>query len=238
MMLVADGEDDEDKSDRVPPELFQDLMTIQEFSKMNKFMVRPLPYEMNGLEPVLSGDQMTEYLQKYNHCFVDNLNQLLKDTEYMLKKEKYSQLTELSNEIKYNVGGLKNYIFFWESLSPIKEDEMTPGSDTDLMKYIQHQWGDFESFKRAFSETIDNIEGASWAWLCYNKRSNTLEIRTTNNHGFTIDQYDSIVPLLSSDTDINSKYMEFVGDVPKFEYVLWKLVDWNRVANRLAEAKA
>jgi len=81
---------------------------------------------------------MTEYLQKYNHCFVDNLNQLLKDTEYMLKKEKYSQLTELSNEIKYNVGGLKNYIFFWESLSPIKEDEMTPGSNTDLMKYIQH----------------------------------------------------------------------------------------------------
>jgi len=56
MMLVADGEDDEDKSDRVPPELFQDLMTIQEFSKMNKFMVRPLPYVINCLEPVLSGD--------------------------------------------------------------------------------------------------------------------------------------------------------------------------------------
>jgi len=35
MALVADGEGDRDESDRVPPERFQDLVTIQEFAKMS-----------------------------------------------------------------------------------------------------------------------------------------------------------------------------------------------------------
>jgi len=38
-----------------------------------------------------------------------------------------------------------------------------------------------------FSEAVDGIEGSSWAWLAYNKSSRKLEIRTTNNNGFTID---------------------------------------------------
>lgn len=50
----------------------------------------------------------------------------MKDTEYMLKKEKYGQVSELANEIKFNVGGLKNYIFYWEGLSSKKDGDMTP----------------------------------------------------------------------------------------------------------------
>ena len=123
----------------------------------------------------------------YNHTFVENLNQLLKDTDYMIKKEKFSQVSQLANEVKYNIGGLKNYIFFWESLSPIKEGDVTPYDENDLMSSIDKQWGDYDSFKREFSEVVDGIDGASWAWLTYNKKSRQLEIRTTNNHGFTID---------------------------------------------------
>lgn len=73
----------------------------------------------------MSEDHINEYMKKYDYFYVDNLNQLLKDADYMLKSEKYGQVSELANEIRYNMGGFKNYYFYWASLCPQKVEGLT-----------------------------------------------------------------------------------------------------------------
>lgn len=61
------------------------------------------------------------------------------------------KIMELLHAVKYNVGGHLNYVFFWESLTPISEGGgVIPSYDSDLGKAINKKFGSFNSFKHRF----------------------------------------------------------------------------------------
>lgn len=46
------------------------------------FDLPPLPYPMNALEPYISEKTMEFHYGKHHKAYVDNLNKLVKDTEF------------------------------------------------------------------------------------------------------------------------------------------------------------
>ena len=46
------------------------------------FDLPPLPYEMNALEPYISTTTMEFHYGKHHRAYVDNLNKLIKGTEF------------------------------------------------------------------------------------------------------------------------------------------------------------
>lgn len=83
---------------------------------------KPLPYPLNGLEPVISENLMSYHYGKHHTTYVNNLNGLIGKAKAALDAGNTLDYVELSQAIKFNGGGHLNHEFFWESLSPVDKD--------------------------------------------------------------------------------------------------------------------
>ena len=78
------------------------------------------------------------------------------------------------------------------------------------------------------------IMGEGWAWLAFNKQSGNLEIVTTANNDLLI-LNDEQIPLLTIDVWDHS-----TSDLARAKFMrdMWKIINWNKVGERLAAAKS
>ena len=82
---------------------------------------KPLSYELNGLEPILSEQLMTIHYTKHHATYVRNLNMLSEKAQNAINNGDYTTYVDLAQAIKFNGGGHLNHEFFWESLAPLEE---------------------------------------------------------------------------------------------------------------------
>ena len=109
--------------------------------------LKNLPYEIGGLEPVISGHLMDYHYGRHHRTYVNNLNGLLEKAGEALNTGKQEEYIKLCNAIKFNGGGHLNHEFFWETLAPIKEGGgALPDKNTDLNKLMEESWGSVADF--------------------------------------------------------------------------------------------
>lgn len=102
-----------------------------------KVALPPLPYELNGLEPVISAKLLDFHYNKHHKAYADNLNAKTQEAEDALKAGDVRKVVSLTQAIKFNGGGFYNHNFFWESLAPIKEGGgHRPENGSDLHNHI------------------------------------------------------------------------------------------------------
>ena len=84
------------------------------------FILPPLPYTYDALEPHIDARTMEIHYTKHHQAYVDNLNAALKDYPEWQKKsldEIVSSIDKLPKDIaitvKNNAGGHFNHSFFW-----------------------------------------------------------------------------------------------------------------------------
>ena len=90
----------------------------------------------------------------------------------------------------------------------------------------------FNAFFFKFVDAINKIEGPGYCLLAYNKMHDNLEIITTSDcQNLIFDQADDRVPILSIQTYDTYNYNDVTINI-------WKLVNWNKVAERLETAQS
>ena len=52
-------------------------MQMRQFATFQKAVLKPLPYALNGLEPVISEHLMSFHYSKHHQTYVNNLNGLM-----------------------------------------------------------------------------------------------------------------------------------------------------------------
>ena len=84
------------------------------------FTLPPLPYADNALEPVISANTISFHYGKHHKTYVDNLNNLVKGTDY-----ESATLEKIINEtagkadkapLFNNAAQIWNHTFYWNSL--------------------------------------------------------------------------------------------------------------------------
>ena len=195
--------------------------------------LKPLPYEMSALEPVISGHQMEFHYGKHHRTYVNNLNQLNLQAAEAMEKNDIASYIKLANSIKFNGGGHLNHEFFWESLAPIKEGGgALPDAGTPIRRAIEEEWGTIENFQEYFNTHTARLEGSGWGWLIYNKASGTLEYRQTRNQDMPSDLSADYAPLLTIDIWEHAYYLDYKNLRPVFLKEMWKVVNWQKIAER------
>merc|ERR1712086_1089920 len=183
---------------------------LRQFASFQKAVLKPLPYALNGLEPVLSEHLMSFHYSKHHQTYVNNLNGLMEQAATALEVGDHQKVTELSQAIKFNGGGHVNHEFFWESLAPVANGGgVAPATDSDLGSSLTKAFGSFDNFVANFSASTVGIQGSGWGWLAYNKQTGDLEIRTTANQDRLVDQGAHLVPLLTVDVWEHAYYLDF-----------------------------
>ena len=143
------------------------------------FDLPPLPYPMNALEPYISEKTMEFHYGKHHKAYVDNLNKLVKDTEFEnMPLEEVVKNTAGRKEftgIFNNAAQAWNHAFFWNCMQ--KNGGGEPSGE--LKKKIERDFGSYENFRSEFKTAATTQFGSGWAWLV--EKDGKLSVMKTAN---------------------------------------------------------
>ncbi len=206
---------------------------LENFSKAaqsgNTYVLAPLPYADNALEPVISAHTMSFHYGKHHKTYVDNLNKLVADTA-LAGQSLENIITATAGQadkagIFNNAAQVWNHMFYWHSLSP-KGGGEPPAS---LKQKIEASFGSVEACKKEFANAAVTQFGSGWAWLV--QEGDKLAIAKTGNADSPLTKNSR--PLLTIDVWEHAYYLDYQNRRPDYvNTILDKLINWEfAVAN-------
>merc|ERR1712079_788688 len=118
-------------------------------SQAPRIQLKPLPYEMGALEPIMSGLTLDFHYGKHHRTYVNNLNNLMEQQAEAQARGDIQKAISLSTPIKFNGGGHLNHEIFWASLCP-QADSALPESGP-LYDAIIEGWESIDNFINMFN---------------------------------------------------------------------------------------
>ena len=192
------------------------------------FSLPELPYARNALVPHISEETLDYHYGKHHQAYVNNLNNLIKDTEFATQSLE-DIIQNSDGGIFNNAAQVWNHTFYWNSLSPNGGGEPSG----PLLQAIIDSFGSFAAFKEQFSKAAVGQFGSGWAWLTKDKSGN-LEIFSTSNAGTPMTQ--GKIALLTCDVWEHAYYIDTRNDRAKYVDSFWELVNWDFAQNNFAKS--
>ena len=187
------------------------------------FVLAPLPYADNALEPVISANTLSFHYGKHHKTYVDNLNKLVAGTDLAGKSlEEIIAATAGQADkagIFNNAAQVWNHMFYWHSLSPNGGGEPSGA----LKEKIDAAFGSVDNCKKELTTAALTQFGSGWAWLVLD--GGKVAIAKTANADSPLTK--NLRPLLTIDVWEHAYYLDFQNRRPDYVgTVLDKLVNW------------
>ena len=198
------------------------------------FELPPLPYPMDALQPHMSSRTLEFHHGKHHKAYVDNLNNLVKDTPFARQSLediiKATAKDEAKAGVFNNAAQVWNHTFFWNCMKPHGGGQPTG----DVAKGIEQAFGGLDKFKQEFKQAATTQFGSGWAWLVND--GGKLKITKTPNAVNPLSQGHTA--LLTCDVWEHAYYLDFQNRRPDFvQTFLDHLVNWEFVAKSLSGAR-
>jgi Fe-Mn family superoxide dismutase len=200
------------------------------------FELPSLPYAYNALEPNIDAMTMEIHHSKHHNAYVNNLNAALEKHPELEGKSLADLVSALDSvpqdirtAVRNNGGGHFNHSLFWTVMSPNGGGE----PEGDLANAIGEAFGDFASFKDAFSKAAATRFGSGWAWL--GLKNGKLAVLSMPNQD--VPMMENLTPILGIDVWEHAYYLKYQNRRPEYVANWWNVVNWQEVARRFAEAK-
>ena len=197
-------------------------------SENSEIVLPPLPYAENELEPYISAQTVMLHYGKHLKGYIDNVNRLIKEISNLEGKDLETIVKQSEGSLYNNAAQAWNHIFYSDAFSP--HAQHLPSGN--LEKQINKQWGNFENFKTAFTNTANNLFGSGWVWLIKNKNG-TLDIIGESNAGNVLKGNGK--PLLGVDIWEHAYYLDYQNRRAEHIDGLWNIIDWSIVDRRYNE---
>lgn len=185
-----------------------------------------LPYSKNALEPHISAETLELHHGKHHAAYVNNLNNLISDTEFK-KVSLEDIILKSSGGVFNNAAQIWNHSFYWNCLKPGGGGEPI-GS---MAEAIKSTFGSFEDFKKEFTQKAVTLFGSGWAWLVKNK-DGSIAIEQTSNAGTPMTSDKKA--LLTCDVWEHAYYIDYRNARPKYVESFWNLVNWDFAAKNFS----
>jgi superoxide dismutase, Fe-Mn family len=194
------------------------------------FVLPPLPYAENALEPVISANTISFHYGKHHKTYVDNLNNLVKGTDY-----ESAPLEKIINEtagkadkapLFNNAAQIWNHTFYWNSLKGNGGGK--PSGKVAQM--IDAAFGGYDNFKKELAATTVSQFGSGWGWLVVD--GGALKIVKTANAEVPFTKGQK--PLLTIDVWEHAYYLDHQNKRAAYvDAVIDKLLNWDFAAQNL-----
>ena len=189
----------------------------------SQFILAPLPYADNALEPVISANTLSFHYGKHHKTYVDNLNNIVAGTD--LAGQSLEQIIRAvagkadKAGIFNNAAQVWNHMFYWHSLSPNGGGE----PPADLKQKIEQSFGSLDACKKEFANAAMTQFGSGWAWLVQD--GDKIAIAKTGNAESPITQ--NVRPLLTIDVWEHAYYLDYQNRRADYvNTILDKLINW------------
>ena len=186
-----------------------------------------LPYAPNALEPVISEQTINFHYGKHLQNYVNTLNNLIKGTE--LEGKSVEEIVKVAPEgpVFNNAGQTLNHtLYFIQFKSPVSGN-VPQGK---IAEAINSSFGDFETFKKEFTQAAVSLFGSGWAWLSQDQ-SGKLVIPKEPNGGNPL--RSGLNPLMGIDVWEHAYYLDYQNRRPDHIAAVWDIIDWEVVGKRM-----
>ena len=186
-----------------------------------------LPYAPNALEPVISEQTINFHYGKHLQNYVNTLNNLIKGTE--LEGKSVEEIVKVAPEgpVFNNAGQTLNHtLYFIQFKSPVSGN-VPQGK---IAEAINSSFGDFETFKKEFTQAAVSLFGSGWAWLSQDQ-SGKLVITKEPNGGNPL--RSGLHPLMGIDVWEHAYYLDYQNRRPDHIAAVWDIIDWEVVGKRM-----
>lgn len=201
------------------------------------FVLAPLPYANNALEPHFDALTMEIHHDRHHNAYVTNLNAAVAGTAHEGKslEELLASVSTLSPAIRNNGGGHYNHDLFWNILSP-NGGGAPVGT---LAKAIDAKFGSFDAFKDEFKKAGIGRFGSGWAWLVAQK-DGSIAISSTPNQDNPLMDVAEVkgYPVIGLDVWEHAYYLKFQNKRPDYIDSFWNVIDWAAAEKRYLAAQA
>ncbi|MDO6745386.1 superoxide dismutase [Tenacibaculum soleae] len=200
------------------------------------FNLPELGYAYDALEPNIDARTMEIHHSKHHNGYTTKLNAAVAGTDLEGKsiEDILANLDMSNGAVRNNGGGFYNHSLFWTVMNPEDRGYLSGG----LKDAIEAEFGSKEAFIDAFSKAAATQFGSGWAWLCVHP-GGKVEVCSTPNQdnplmpGVTCGG----TPILGLDVWEHAYYLNYQNRRPDYIDAFFKVINWNEVEKRYAEAK-
>jgi Fe-Mn family superoxide dismutase len=201
----------------------------------NDFMLMPLGYSFDALEPFIDKQTMEIHYTKHHNAYVTKLNEAkAKITSWKFKniEDVLGNLNAIPNDLKAavrnNAGGHYNHTLFWSLL----KTNTQPSEKT--LKAISENFESLENFKQQFSKAAMGTFGSGWVWLI--KQDGKLKIVSTPNQDNPLMKgiiQDLGTPIIALDVWEHAYYLKYQNKRVDYVTAFWSVLNWDKVGELL-----
>jgi superoxide dismutase, Fe-Mn family len=201
------------------------------------FKIDPLTYPVNALEPHIDARTMEIHHDRHHQAYVTNLNTIAKDNPQIAAMPIADVLGNLGNVseairigVRNNLGGHANHTMFWQIMGPNggqPEGEVLAAIDRDL--------GGVEKMQTDFDAAGLRVFGSGWTFVTV-ATDGKLTLETRPNQDTPL--MDGKRALFGNDVWEHAYYLSYQNRRADYLKAWWNTVNWKRVAERYAAAKA
>ena len=203
-----------------------------------EFVLPPLPYAPEALEPVIDAATMRLHHDKHHGAYVANLNGQIKANPELGKLSLdalQARISAFPAAVRNNGGGHWNHSQFWAAMAPPGEGgEPSP----ELLAAIEASFGSLKAMQTQFSQAAAARFGSGWAWLIRSADGGLAISSTANQDNPLMDlpEIERGTPLLGLDVWEHAYYLRYQNRRPDYISAWWDLVNWNEVNRRFSAA--
>ena len=195
------------------------------------FVLPPLPYAVDALEPYIDAQTMTIHHDKHHQAYVTNMNGALEKNPELAAKSLDELLLDLNSVpedvgtvVRTHGGGTWNHSMFWEIMGP----QQGGAPRAELAQAVDSSFGSFDAFKAEFEKAANGRFGSGWAWLV--KKGNGLAIVSTANQDNPLSE--NMTPILGIDVWEHAYYLKYQNRRAEYVTNWWNVVNWDAVSER------
>ncbi len=191
-----------------------------------KYVLPPLPYAPDALEPAIDAKTMTLHHDKHHAGYVKGLNAALDALAAARDNGEFAMVKHWEREIAFNGSGHFLHSIFWTNMGPNAGG--TPRGA--LSSAINRDFGSFDKFKAHFSAAAKSVEGSGWGILALEPNANRLLISQAEKHQNLTEW--GVLPLLVLDVWEHAYYLKYQNDRAAYVDAWWSVVNWRSVEAR------
>ncbi|GAB2571496.1 superoxide dismutase [Spirosoma areae] len=200
------------------------------------FVLDPLPYPSDSLEPNIDKQTMEIHHGKHHNAYVTNLNNAIAGTD-MENKSIEDLLTGVSKApvaVRNNGGGHYNHTLFWNTISGSGGGQPTG----KLADAITQTFGSFDAFKEEFTKAATTRFGSGWAWLIVTPEGELALTSSPNQDNPLMDIAEvKGFPIIGLDVWEHAYYLKYQNRRPDYIAAYFNVVDWNAADKRYQQGK-
>ena len=200
------------------------------------FVVPPLPYAFDALEPYIDAKTMEIHHDKHHGAYVTNLNKALEghaDLQKLSVEQLIAQIDRVPENIRTavrnNGGGHANHSMFWKIMKKGGGGE----PHGELGDAIKTAFGSFADFKTKFNQAATTRFGSGWAWLFFKDGKLTLESLPNQDNPLM----SGGKPVMGLDVWEHAYYLKYQNRRPEYIDAWWNLVNWDEITKNFGAAK-